>query len=91
MTRNLLNENITKTLLSMSWPTMIAMLLHVGFNIVDTIFVGRLGPESIAAVSIVFPVVFLMFALGGGLGIGTTSLIARYIGAERTAEADRSR
>ena len=45
----------------MSWPTMIAMLLQVGFNVVDTIFVGRLGAEAIAAVSIVFPVVFLMF------------------------------
>ncbi|MBW2981612.1 MATE family efflux transporter [Candidatus Woesearchaeota archaeon] len=90
MARDLINGNITKTILALSWPTMIAMLLQVGFNIVDTIFVGRLGPEAIAAVSIVFPVVFLMFALGGGLGIGTTSLIARYIGAERVAEADNA-
>ncbi len=90
MTRDLLNGDITKTLLLLSWPTMIAMLLHVGFNIVDTIFVGRLGPEAIAAVSIVFPVVFLMFALGGGLGIGTTSLIARYIGANKVVEADNA-
>jgi putative MATE family efflux protein len=90
MARDLLNGNITKTIFALSWPTMIAMLLHVGFNIVDTIFVGRLGPEAIAAVSIVFPVVFLMFALGGGLGIGTTSLIARYIGAKKIAEADNA-
>jgi putative MATE family efflux protein len=90
MTRNLINGNITKTILSLSWPTMLAMLLQVGFNVVDTIFVGRLGAEAIAAVSIVFPVIFLMFALGGGLGIGTTSLIARYVGAKRFAEADNA-
>ena len=88
--RDLTRGNITKNILLLSWPTMIAMLMHVGFNIVDTIFVGRLGPEAIAAVSIVFPVVFLMFALGGGLGIGTTSLIARYIGAKRDKEADNA-
>jgi len=88
--RDLTNGNITKNILAMSWPTMIAMLLHVGFNIVDTIFVGRLGPEAIAAVSVVFPVIFLMFALGGGIGIGTTSLIARYIGAKKIKEADNA-
>jgi Na+-driven multidrug efflux pump len=65
--RDLTNGNITRNILAMSWPTMIAMLLHVGFNIVDTIFVGRLGPEAIAAVSVVFPAIFLMFAIGGGL------------------------
>ena len=88
--RDLTDGSIVKNILALSWPTMIAMLLHVGFNIVDTIFVGRLGPESIAAVSIVFPVVFLMFALGGGLGIGTTSLIARYSGAKKFKEADNA-
>ena len=90
MKRDLTKGNITRNILALSWPTMIAMLMHVGFNIVDAIFVGRLGPEAIAAVSIVFPIVFLMFALGGGLGIGTTSLIARYIGAKKIKEADNA-
>jgi len=88
--RDLTNGSIMRNVLALSWPTMIAMLLQVGFNVVDTIFVGRLGAEAIAAVSVVFPVVFLMFAIGGGLGIGTTSLIARYIGAGRVAEADNA-
>ncbi|MBW2977720.1 MATE family efflux transporter [Candidatus Woesearchaeota archaeon] len=88
--RDLTSGSIVRNILTLSWPTMIAMLLHVGFNIVDTIFVGRIGPEAIAAVSVVFPIVFLMFALGGGLGIGTTSLIARYIGAKKIKEADNA-
>ena len=88
--KDLTNGNITKNILLLSWPTMIAMLMHVGFNLIDTIFVGRLGPDAIAAVSLVFPVVFLMFALGGGLGVGTTSIIARYIGAKKIKEADNA-
>ena len=90
MSRDLTSGSITRNILALSWPTMIAMLMHVGFNIVDAIFVGRISPEAIAAVSIVFPIVFLMFALGGGLGIGTTSLIARYIGAKKIKEADNA-
>jgi len=90
MTRNLTEGSIAKNILALSWPTMIAMLLQVGFNIVDTIFVGRLGTNAIAAISVVFPAVFFMFAVGNGLAIGTSSLIARYVGAKRYVEADNA-
>jgi len=90
MARDVTNGHIVKNILHLSWPTMVAMLLQVGFNIVDAIFVGRLGPKAIAAVSVVFPVVFLMFSLGAGIGIGTASLIARYIGAKKIKEADNA-
>jgi putative MATE family efflux protein len=82
--------SIMKNILHLSWPTMIAMVLHAGFNIVDTIYIGRLGADAIAAVSIVFPIVFFMFALGNGLGVGATSLIARYFGAKRLKDADNA-
>ncbi|MBD3355212.1 MATE family efflux transporter [Candidatus Woesearchaeota archaeon] len=88
--RDTTDGSIMKNILHLSWPTMIAMLLHVGFNIVDAIFVGRIGPKAIAAVSIVFPVVFLMFSLGVGIGIGAASLIARYIGAKKVKEANNA-
>jgi len=72
-----------KHIWALSLPTMIAFALHTSFNIVDTIFIGRLGADAIAAVSIVFPVVILMIALGSGTGIGAASLVARYLGAKR--------
>ncbi len=90
MARDVTSGGIVKNILLMSWPTMAAMLLHVSFNIIDAIFVGRIGPEAIAAVSVVFPVVFLMFSLGVGIGIGAASLIARYIGAKKIKEADNA-
>ncbi len=67
---------------------MAAFLLNTGFNIVDTIFVGRLSPLALAAISVTFPVVFVMIALASGVGIGVTSLIARLLGAKRKREAE---
>lgn len=70
-------------------PIMVGMLAHTLFNIVDTIFVGRLGAEAIAAVTIAFPIAFIIIAIGSGVGIGTTSLIARMMGAKSKQTADR--
>ncbi|MBW2992028.1 MATE family efflux transporter [Candidatus Woesearchaeota archaeon] len=75
-------KNINRVILTLSWPMVIAFLLQTSFNIVDGIFVGKLSTEALAAVSISFPVFFLMISLAGGLGIGTTSLIARSIGSK---------
>jgi len=87
MKRDLLNGSITKTLIFLAFPTMIAFLLQTGFNIIDTIFVGMISAQAIAAVSMVFPIFFFMFALGGGIGIGTNSSIARYLGAKKNIQA----
>lgn len=81
--------SILKHIWALSLPTMIAFALQTSFNIIDTIFVGRLGADAIAAVSIVFPVVILMIALGSGTGIGAASLVARYLGAKKFKEAGR--
>lgn len=85
--RDLTKGSILKHILALSVPTMIAFALQTSFNIVDTIFVGRLGADALAAVSIVFPVVVLMIALGSGTGIGAASLVARYLGAKKVKEA----
>lgn len=90
MRRDLTSGSVTRNLLHLAWPTMVAFSLQTGFNIVDTIFVGRISPEAIAAISMVFPVVFLMFALSSGMGVGTTSLIARYLGRNKKEYADNA-
>ena len=86
---DLLNGNMTKTIVKMSLPLVVAMLFHSGFNIVDMIFVGMVSPEAIAAVSMVFPVIFLIVSLAMGLGIGLTSFISRCIGAGEIDKAGR--
>ena len=84
---NLTEGSILLTIIKASWPMIVAMLLHSSFNIVDAIFVGRISAEAIAAVSIAFPAMFLMFALAGGIGTGGTSYVARLIGAKNIKKA----
>lgn len=76
-------EALTKTILSLAWPTIVAMLIQTSFNIIDTIFVGRLSPQALAAVSLSFPIMFFVLALGNGIGVGSTSLISRALGRNR--------
>lgn len=90
MRQQILNANIPKTILKLAWPNMIGFLMQVSYNLADTIFVGRLGAEAIAAVSLAFPIDLFMYALGGGLVAGTTSLISRYIGAKKYKNADNA-
>jgi putative MATE family efflux protein len=87
MRRDLTSGSITRNILHLAWPTALAMFLQTSFNIIDTIFVGRISSDAIAAVSMVFPVFFLIFALASGIGVGTTSLIARYLGCKRKQQA----
>ncbi len=88
MKRDLTKGSIPKNILSLALPMMAAFLLNTAYHIVDTIFVGRLSPLALAAISITFPVIFIMIALAAGVGIGATSLIARLLGAKRKKEAD---
>jgi len=86
----LLDEYPRKGIISLAMPMIIAFLFQTGFNIVDTIFVGRLGAEAIAGVSLAFPFQMFIISLCSGLGIGAQSLIARSIGASRKKDADRA-
>ncbi|RKY84134.1 hypothetical protein DRQ09_09055 [candidate division KSB1 bacterium] len=83
----MMESNIIKNFFILSSPMIIAMALHTSFNFVDMLFVGRLGKEAIAAVSMAFPVQLFMIAIGGGIGIGITSLISRNIGANNIEKA----
>jgi len=85
---NLLEGSITRNLLVLSAPMIFSFLLQSMFNIVDTFFVAKLGPEAIAAVSMSFPVIFFTIALGSGISIGVGSLIARSIGAKKTEKVN---
>lgn len=73
-------ESITRLLVRFSLPATAGMLVMATYNIVDTIFVGILGSEAIAALSVAFPFQMLLGALGIGTGVGAASLISRSLG-----------
>ena len=73
-------DSISQLLLRFSLPATIAMAVMASYNIIDTMFVSRLGSEAIAALSVSFPIQMIIGALGIGTGIGAASLISRSLG-----------
>ncbi|MBD5644596.1 MATE family efflux transporter [Clostridium botulinum] len=84
-------ESISKVLLKLSVPAIIAMLINAIYNIVDTMFVGMLNNTSaIAAVSIVYPLFMFIGAIGVMFGAGGASYLSRLLGEKKKEEADRA-
>lgn len=79
---DLTQGSILKNLYRLALPIMAGMFLQTLFNIVDTIFVSMLGGTALAAVSLHLPIFFLLLALGNCVAVGTSSLIARSLGAK---------
>ena len=80
-------QNINSLLLSMSIPMMISMLVQALYNIVDTMFVSKLGQDALTALSLAFPVQNLMIAIGVGTGVGTNALLSRSLGEKNFEKA----
>ncbi len=71
------------SLLGLAMPMMIGIAAVLLFNIVDTFWVGQLGPIELAAMGFTFPVAMVVTNLTIGLSIGATAMIARAIGEGR--------
>ncbi|MFC1729110.1 MATE family efflux transporter [candidate division KSB1 bacterium] len=78
----LLEGNITRNIITLSLPIMAANIIANAYNIIDMIFVGRLGPSAVAAVSLGGILMSFTWTVLLGLSIGTSSLIARFYGAQ---------
>lgn len=85
------SESISKVLLKLSVPAIIAMLINAIYNIVDTMFVGMLDNTSaIAAVSIVYPLFMFIGAIGVMFGAGGASYLSRLLGEKKKEKADKT-
>ena len=56
-------------------------------QISEAAFLGMIGTEALAATGFAFPVIITLFAFGGGIGVGASSVIARAMGAGQRARA----
>jgi putative MATE family efflux protein len=65
------------------------MLVASSYNLVDAIFIGRLGADALAAMAISFPLMSIYVAIGMGIAVGAASLISRQLGAGEKDEANR--
>ena len=88
-TRLLLEGRILPTLFRLSAPNVMNLLAIAGMITFDALFLGRLGADALAGVSLAFPFVMLIqHAANGGVGGGVSSAIARALGAGRRDRAD---
>jgi putative MATE family efflux protein len=79
---------ILKSLFGLAGPIVLTNLFHTAYQLVDTFWVGRLGAEAVAAVSLSFPIIFLLITLGGGFSLAGTILVAQYFGQKNTKEVN---
>lgn len=75
-------------LMKMAIPPMISMLIQSMYNVIDSIFVAKLGEEALTAVSLAFPLQNLSLAVSVGLGVAINAMIARNLGAGDTKQSD---
>jgi putative MATE family efflux protein len=72
--------SIPRAVLLLAIPMVLEMALESVFAVTDVFFVGRLGPDAIATVGITESMEALVYAMGAGLGVGASALVARRIG-----------
>jgi len=81
-------EKISKILLKLAPPVMLAQLIQALYNIIDSLFVGRYSDSGLTALSIIYPLQLLMIALAGGRGVGINTVMAAKLGVGNEKEAD---
>ena len=79
-----------RALWSIALPVMAGMAIQTMYSVVDMLFIGQLGGESITAVAFNMPLYFFVMGITFGVGTGVTSSISRAIGAKDKAKADNA-
>lgn len=86
------DPNIYKGLIALALPVMASNFIRSIHDVVDMYFVSRIedyGSDSVASISITFPIIFMFISLGFGLSIAGTALISQLIGSGQRPEAKR--
>jgi len=80
---------VGRHLLDMTLPVLLGITMMMGQAIVDAWFLGRVGDRALAAHAFAFPILMIVTSVAIGLGAGTSSVVARAIGANDLRRARR--
>lgn len=83
----LLHQPIPGLIRKLAVPTSVGYFFNTMFNVVDTFYGGRVSTEALAALSLSFPVFFLIIAIGAGISTGATALIGHALGSGEREQA----
>ncbi|MGA2266323.1 MAG: MATE family efflux transporter [Phycisphaerae bacterium] len=88
--RDLTTGSIPRHLVAFSLPMLAGSALQTAYSFINAIWVGQfLGKRALAAVTVSFPVVFVLVAVAAGLTMATNILISQHYGARDTAAIRR--
>jgi len=88
-TDEILRQGLARSLFQMTWPMLFGVLSLLGFQLVDAAFIGQLGVRPLAALGFTVPVMQLVIGTQVGIGIATTALVSRAVGAGQTERSRR--
>lgn len=83
------NEKISRILLHMAPPVMLAQLIQALYNIIDSFFIGQYSLDGLTALSVIYPIQLLMIAIAVGTGVGINAVVAYYNGLRNYEKAGR--
>ena len=80
---------VGKHLIDMTVPVLFGIAMMMGQSLIDTWFIGQVGDAELAAYSFGFPILMIVTSVAIGLGAGTSSVVARALGADDHRRARR--
>lgn len=80
---------LTQDLFKMTWPMLFGVLSLMSFQLVDSAIIAQLGVLPLAAQGFTLPMQMVVIGLQVGLGIATTALISRVLGANEEVRAQQ--
>ncbi len=72
---------VSKHLIDMTVPVLFGIAMLMAQSLIDTWFIGRVGDRELAAYGFGYPILMIVTSVAIGLGAGTSSVVARAIGA----------
>ena len=84
---SLTEDPIVQLFIRIAIPSSVGTIFQTLYNIVDTYFAGKISAEALSAIAQTFPVFFIIIAMGVGISIGITALIANALGEKKDKEA----
>lgn len=82
-------NGLGKTLYQMTWPMLFGALSLMSYQLVDAAWISILGVDPLAALAFTLPVQQIIIGVQIGLGIATTAIISRTLGAGNKERAEQ--